>query len=116
MSPYDQQRAILDAIDDPLDQTEEQEEEIRFRQRKSRIAKKILLDKDIMEVFSDIEVEHHAAFERLGYGATLSDYQTVHFSLMAIEQLRAKLQGYVMLNEMAEENAETDKNMEDVQI
>ena len=63
-----------------------------------------------------MEAEHRVAFERLGYGTSLEEYQTVHFSLMAISQLKAKLQGYILVNEMAEESAETDKNLEGVQI
>lgn len=107
----------LDFFEQATEQDEERrQEEIKLRQRRSRIAKKIFMDADIMEIFSDIEAEHHAAFDNMGYGATLEEYQTVHFSLMAITQLKARLNGYILVNEMAEESTETDKNLEDVQI
>jgi len=95
---------------------QESEEEIRVRQFKSRVAKKILLDPDVMQILDEMKQDCHTAFSSMTYGAKIEEYQAVHFSLMAIDQFIAKLEGYVIANEVAEKNEEVDKKMEGVQI
>lgn len=74
---------------------EHQEDELAERLTQGKQAQALLQDPLIESFFAKRFHANYLAFERLPYGATLEQYQTVHYEFKALKDLRAALQKYI---------------------
>lgn len=76
------------------DQEKRQAEQTK-RARLGREARELLEHPLLVRFFEDEEAKCWIAFSKLGFGVDISAYQAIHHQLIAIKNLKARLEQYV---------------------
>lgn len=95
---------------------ESYDEDLKKKAKRSRAARRILDDPDIIDLLDEMVNSCYVAFENLSLGESLQAYMTIQHELRAIKQFREKLEGYIFEYEAMEQQREQDERMEEINI